>query len=236
MYRILTDVSHIWGLAAESCRVLRRSVIRLRPTSDLTPHAYSIQWPNSTSCHLLMSGEPTPGMPLNHVYPLPISLEWFTLLHLKHIFFLLAFFESLPPSNQRESILLTLNISMQPGLIPLDPSECLNLCFVGMWRPLLKCHNSHAACQPIHLRMVSTTHILQIPNPRRSATTLNWIWLRRIFGPYTYPRFWYSFCRLCSNIELQLARSDIKRQLLLGDSADDLQLPLTCIPHFLEQA
>jgi len=46
----------------------------LRPTllpslivSDLKPHAYSIHWLILTSRHSLLTYDPTPGMPLNHV-------------------------------------------------------------------------------------------------------------------------------------------------------------------------
>jgi hypothetical protein len=35
-------------------------------------------------------------------------------------------------------------------------------------------------------------------------------------------------------MELQLERVNLKRQLLLSDSADDRQIPLTGIPHVLE--
>jgi hypothetical protein len=37
-------------------------------------------------------------------------------------------------------------------------------------------------------------------------------------------------------IELQLERVNLKRQVLLSDSADDRQHPLTGIPPFLAQA
>jgi len=61
--------------------------------SDLTPHAYSIQWPILTSHHLLPSYAPTP----RH------ATERFILLHLKQIFFLPECFESVPASTHRES-------------------------------------------------------------------------------------------------------------------------------------
>ena len=43
--------------------------------SDLTPHEYSIHRPILTSSHSLFTYDPTPGPPLNSVYPLRIALE-----------------------------------------------------------------------------------------------------------------------------------------------------------------
>jgi hypothetical protein len=43
--------------------------------SDLTPHEYSIHRPILTSSHSLFTYDPTPGTPLNSVYPLRIALE-----------------------------------------------------------------------------------------------------------------------------------------------------------------
>jgi hypothetical protein len=57
--------------------------------SNLTLHEYSIHRPILTSSHLLLTYNPTPGMPLNRVYPLCIALERFILLHSKHIFYFL---------------------------------------------------------------------------------------------------------------------------------------------------
>ena len=57
--------------------------------SDLTPHAYSIHRPILTRSHSLLTYDPTPGTPLNRVYPLRIALERFILLHSKHIFSIL---------------------------------------------------------------------------------------------------------------------------------------------------
>jgi len=54
--------------------------------SDLTLHTYSIHWPILTSSHSLLTYNPTPGTPLNRIYPLRIALERFILLHSKHIF------------------------------------------------------------------------------------------------------------------------------------------------------
>jgi len=61
--------------------------------SNLTPHACSIQRPNLTSRHSLLSYAPTP----RH------ASERFILLHSKHIVFLPECFESVPASTQRES-------------------------------------------------------------------------------------------------------------------------------------
>jgi len=61
--------------------------------SDLTPHAYSIQRPNLTRRHSLLSYASTPRR----------ASERFILLHSKHIFFLLEFFESVPASTHGES-------------------------------------------------------------------------------------------------------------------------------------
>ena len=60
--------------------------------ADLTPHAYSIHRPMLTCRYSLLTYDPTPGYdptqgkPLNHVYPLHITLERVILLHSKHIF------------------------------------------------------------------------------------------------------------------------------------------------------
>jgi len=61
--------------------------------SDLTPHAYSIQWPNVTRRHSLLSYAPTPSR----------ASERFILLHSKHVFFLPESFQSVPASTHRES-------------------------------------------------------------------------------------------------------------------------------------
>jgi len=59
--------------------------------SDLTPHEYSIHRPSLKSRYSLLpydstqGYDPTPGMPLNRVYPLRITFEQFILLHSKHI-------------------------------------------------------------------------------------------------------------------------------------------------------
>ena len=51
---------------------------------------------------------------------------------------------------------------------------------------------------------------------------------------FTFPRFDNSIFRSGFTIELLLERVNLKRQFLLSDSADDQQLLLTCIPHFLK--
>jgi len=90
--------------------------------SDLMLLAYSIQRPNSTTHHSFLTQDPTPGMPLNCVYPLCITLEQFILLHSKHIFFLPECFESVAASSPRVSILQTVKFQVQERLIPLGLS------------------------------------------------------------------------------------------------------------------
>jgi len=57
---------------------LKDTMLSSLMVSDLTPHAYCIQWPNLTRHHSLLSYAPTP----RH------ASERFILLHSKHIFFL----------------------------------------------------------------------------------------------------------------------------------------------------
>jgi len=78
--------------------------------SDLAPHAYSIQWPISTSHHSLLTYDHTPDMPSNRVCPLHITLEWSILLHSKHIFSVPECVEYGAASTHRVSIFQTLNI------------------------------------------------------------------------------------------------------------------------------
>jgi len=68
--------------------------------SDFTPQAYSIPRFFSTSSYSLLKDDPTPGGPLNRVYPLRNTLERFILLHSKHIFFLPQCFQSVAASTQ----------------------------------------------------------------------------------------------------------------------------------------
>jgi len=65
---------------------LKSTLLSRLMVSDLTPQAYSIHRPILTCSHSLLTCYPTPGMPLNCVSPLHIALEWFILLHSKHIF------------------------------------------------------------------------------------------------------------------------------------------------------
>jgi len=65
---------------------LKSTLLSRLMVSDLTPHTYSIHRPILTSSHSLLTYDPTPGMPMNRVYPLRIALEPFILLHSKHIF------------------------------------------------------------------------------------------------------------------------------------------------------
>ena len=72
---------------------LKGTLLSSLMVSDLTPHAYSIQRPNLSSRHSLLSYAPTPRR----------TSERFILLHSKHIFFLPECFESVPASTHRES-------------------------------------------------------------------------------------------------------------------------------------
>jgi len=64
---------------------LRSTLMSRLMVSDLILHAYSIYRPIVTSRHSLIIYDPTPGLPLNRAYPLRITLEWFILLHSRHI-------------------------------------------------------------------------------------------------------------------------------------------------------
>ena len=54
---------------------LRSTLLLSVMVPDLTPHAYSIQRLISTSRHSLFTDDPTPGMPLNRVYPLCVTFQ-----------------------------------------------------------------------------------------------------------------------------------------------------------------
>jgi len=71
--------------------------------TDLTLQACSIHRPILTSRHSLLTSALTPGTPLNRVYPLRITLQWFILLHSKYNFFLPGCFESVADSTFRVS-------------------------------------------------------------------------------------------------------------------------------------
>jgi len=114
MHRILRHGSRIPGLPEEYSQVFPHPGMMFRHTSEqlscrvwwsqiLTLHAYSIQWPNLTSCHTLLTFDRTLVMPLNCVCPLHITLDRFILLHSKHIFFLPECFESVAASTHRVS-------------------------------------------------------------------------------------------------------------------------------------
>jgi hypothetical protein len=93
---------------------LRSTLLSRSMVSDMTPHACSIQPPIWTSHDALLTYDPTPGMPLNFAYPLHITLEWFILLHSKHIWsFLNAL--NLWLLAHRVSILQTLNFRFSRG-------------------------------------------------------------------------------------------------------------------------
>jgi hypothetical protein len=137
---------------------LRSTLLSRVFVSDLTLHANSVQHPNWTSRHSLLTSNPTLGKPLNSAYPLCISLAWFILLHSKDISSCLNAFNLWLPAH-RVSILRTLYFWVQAWLIPLGPSKYLKLCLIGMWRLVLNCHNSHTWCQPIRWRKVTTPHL-----------------------------------------------------------------------------
>jgi hypothetical protein len=65
----------ISSLRKEVQEQLKFTLLSRLMVSDLTPHAYSIHWPILTSSHTLFTYDPTPGTPLNSVYPLRIALE-----------------------------------------------------------------------------------------------------------------------------------------------------------------
>jgi len=54
---------------------LRSTLLSSVMVSNLTQHAYSIQWRMSICRHWLFTYDPTPGMPLNREYPLCITFE-----------------------------------------------------------------------------------------------------------------------------------------------------------------
>jgi hypothetical protein len=85
---------------------LRSTLLSRLMVSDLSPHPYSIQYPILKSCDPLLSYDPTPGTPLNCAYPLRITLEWFILLHFKHIWSFLNALNLWQPAH-RVSILQT---------------------------------------------------------------------------------------------------------------------------------
>jgi len=129
-WRIQLSVS---SLKNEVQAHLRFTLLPSLIVSDMTPHSYSIQRLIETISHSLLTYDSTPGMPLNHVFPLHITFERFILLHSKHISFLCECFDSVAASTQ-SVILQTLKFWVQARLIPLGPSSYLNLCLIGMWR------------------------------------------------------------------------------------------------------
>jgi len=100
---------------------LRSTLLSSMMVTDLTQHAYSILRLISTSSYSLLTYDPTPGMPLNCVYPLRITLERFILLHSKYISFLPECFESVAASTH-SVICQTLTFEVQARLILLGPS------------------------------------------------------------------------------------------------------------------
>ena len=93
---------------------LRSTLLSRLMVSDLTPHAYSIQRPILTSRDPLLSYDPTPGTPLNCAYPLRITLEWFILLHTKHVWSFLNVLNLWLPAH-RVSIVQPLNFRFRRG-------------------------------------------------------------------------------------------------------------------------
>ena len=101
---------------------LRSTLLSRLMVSDLTPHAYSIQRPILTSRDPLLLYDPTPGTPLNCAYPLRITLEWFILLHTKHIWSFLNGL-NLWLRAHRVSIMQTLNFRFRHGSSRLTPGN-----------------------------------------------------------------------------------------------------------------
>jgi len=104
--RIQPSISSLWN----DVQAYVRSTLMLYFTvSDLTPHTYSMEKPILTSRHSSLPDDPTPGTPLNRVYPLCITVEQFISLHSTHIFFFPECFEFVAASTQ-SVICQTLNI------------------------------------------------------------------------------------------------------------------------------
>jgi hypothetical protein len=84
---------------------LKSTLLSRLTVADLTPHPDSIHWPVLSSRYSLLTSDPTPGYgptpgkPLNCVYPLRITLERFILLHSKHIFSFLNLLNLWPPAH-----------------------------------------------------------------------------------------------------------------------------------------
>ena len=115
---IQLSISSLWNQVHAR---LRSTLLLNLMVSDLTPHAYYIQRLISTTRFSLWTYNPTSGMPLNCVYPLHITLEWFILLHSNHIFFLPQCFESVALSTQ-SVICQRVYFKVQAQRIPLGPS------------------------------------------------------------------------------------------------------------------
>jgi hypothetical protein len=109
---------------------LRSTLLSRLMVWDLTPHAYSIQRPILTSRDQLLSYDPTPGTPLNCAYPLRITLEWFILLHSKHIWSFLNALNLWLPAH-RVSILQTLNFRFRRGSSRSTPANIWSYAWSG---------------------------------------------------------------------------------------------------------
>jgi len=99
-----------WRIQLSISSLMNDVLVHLRSTlmlslmvSDLTLHTDAIERSISTSRHSLLPDIPTLGRPLNRVYALRITVDWFILLHSKHIFFIPECFESVVASTHRVS-------------------------------------------------------------------------------------------------------------------------------------
>jgi len=105
------SISSLWN---EIQAHLRSTLLSRLMVSDLTPHANAIQRQVVTSRDQLLSYDPTPATPLNRPYPLRITLEWFVLLHSKHIWSFLNALNLWLPAH-RVSMLQTINFRFRRG-------------------------------------------------------------------------------------------------------------------------
>jgi len=135
--RISPNISSLSnGIQAPLISTLLSSVI----VSDLTPHAYSIQWLILTCRHSIFTYDLTPDTPLNREYPLCITSQ------------------SVAASTQ-SVICQTQNFLVEARLIPLEPS-IISQSMLDQYLPAAaSMPNCHAPCKPIHCRKVSTTRL-----------------------------------------------------------------------------
>jgi len=161
------------------------------------------------------------------------TLERFILLHSKHISFLPECFESVAASNHRVSCFRHWTLRCRCS------SSCLASAkiWIDSWSV---CEDCHSNAITVMLRVNLSIGWRCAPHAHCRCTALGdksphipAFWLRTMSGPYIckIPKW---LCRSGSIIKLPLERVNLKRQHLLGDSADDWPIPLTCLTHFLE--